>query len=448
MAESRRARRFLKLASMGASVAAEAAANRMAGLFKDDERTESDREASSTRSGERIAATLGELKGAAMKLGQMASMAGDFLPKQLADALSVLQADAPPMDYEVIRYQIERELGDPPELLFEHFEKVPFAAASIGQVHRARTDDGREVVCKVQYPGVDKSVDADLGQLKFALRAAGLMKMPRKARNELFEEIRDRLKEELDYTNEAENVRLFQELHADDDHIIIPDVIAERSSGRVLTLAYEPGDALADLVGDERYPQELRDLLGERIYRMIYRQYFEFGIVHADPNTANFAARPNGDLVVYDFGAVKRFPDEVVSSHRKLLVAALERDPQAMEEMLCALDLRTPGTPPVPEIYPFLERFVHVVRDQGDLDHATSTMHELWMDMAKETFKHPGRFQPSRHLTAFDRAHTGQYTNVRIIQAVVPVFAICNEYAQVLPVGEAGGVSRPAPENG
>lgn len=431
MAESRRGRRFLKLAAMSASVAAGAAANRVAGIFKDDETAEADREASSTRSGERIAATLGELKGAAMKLGQMASMASDFLPPQLSEALTVLQSGAPPMDYEVIRAQIESELGSPPEMLFDHFEPEPFASASIGQVHRARTDDGREVVCKVQYPGVDKSVDADLLQLRFALRAAGLARMPRKARNELFEEIRDRLKEELDYTNEAENVRLFRKLHADDKHLIIPDVVGERSSGRVLTLTYEEGDPLGSLAEDEHYPQEIRDLLGERIYRMIYRQYFDFKIIHGDPNTANFAARPNGDLVVYDFGAVKRFPDEVVAAHRRLLTAALEKDHETMEEILVSLKLRVPGTPPVPSIYPFLERFVQVVHDAGDVDHATSEMHELWMDMAKETLKHPGRFQPSRHLTLFDRAHTGQYTNVRIIKAVVPVFAICNEYAKV-----------------
>ncbi len=431
MAESRRSRRLMKFASTTASVAADAAISRVSGLFKSRESAQRDLEAAMTRSGERVAKTLGELKGAAMKLGQMASMAGDILPPQLADALTVLQADAPPIPFSVIREQIERELGDAPERLFDHFDEEPFAAASIGQVHRATTDDGRDVVCKVQYPGVDKSADSDLANLRFALRAAGLLKAPRKAMDELFEEIRDRLREELDYTNEAENVRRFRRLHADEPHIVIPDVVGERSSGRVLTLTYEGGDALADLHGDERYPQELRDQIGERLYRLVYRQYFEFGWLHLDPNPANFAVRPNGDLVVYDFGATKQFPDAVVDSHRGLVTAALANDHPAMEEHMGALGIRTPDTQPVSEIYPLLHQFMCGIRDAGHLDHSTSKHHESWLDIAKLFLRYPGRFQPSRHLTLFDRANTGHYTNARTIGAVVPIFSIFEEYASL-----------------
>ena len=235
-----RRKRFFKLAGMTASVTGNFVKGQVKGLFQDKEARERDREALDAANGAKIAKTLGELKGAAMKIGQLASMAKDVLPSEVTSALTSLQREAPPMPFEVIRGQIEAELGSPPELLFERFDPEPFAAASIGQVHRARTDDGREVVCKVQYPGVDTSVDADVAQLKFALRASGLIRFRRQAVDGLFQELRDRLREELDYTNEAENVRRFQRLHQDDPHIITPDVVGERSSGRVLTLTYEP----------------------------------------------------------------------------------------------------------------------------------------------------------------------------------------------------------------
>jgi predicted unusual protein kinase regulating ubiquinone biosynthesis (AarF/ABC1/UbiB family) len=125
-------------------------------------------------SGERIAETLGELKGAAMKIGQMASIGSDILPKELSDALTKLQKEAPPMPYEVIAEQIERELGSPPELLFNAFDETPFASASIGQVHRATTDDGRDVVVKVQYPGVRSSIDSDIANVAALLRLHAL----------------------------------------------------------------------------------------------------------------------------------------------------------------------------------------------------------------------------------------------------------------------------------
>ncbi|MFO0636951.1 MAG: AarF/UbiB family protein [Nannocystaceae bacterium] len=153
-------RRLLRLASMTAQVAGGYAKSRIKAVFQSPEAAARDRAETARSSGELIAKTLGELKGAVMKVGQMASIAKDILPRELAEALATLQREAPPMPYEVIEEQIERELGSSPATLFRRFDKTPFAAASIGQVHRATTDDGREVVVKVQYPGVDEAVDS------------------------------------------------------------------------------------------------------------------------------------------------------------------------------------------------------------------------------------------------------------------------------------------------
>ena len=199
---------------MTATVAAGYAGSRVKGMFQTSEQARAARDESFKATGERIAKTLGELKGAAMKVGQMASIGSDVLPKELSNALTKLQKDAPAMSYDVIASQVEAEFGQPPERLFDHFERVPFAAASIGQVHRARTDDGREVVVKVQYPGVDECVDSDLAHLRVALRASGLVsRHHRKGLDGVFHEVRQRLHEELDYCQEADNVRHFRRHH-------------------------------------------------------------------------------------------------------------------------------------------------------------------------------------------------------------------------------------------
>ena len=399
-----RRKRFFKLAGMTASVTGNFVKGQVKGLFQDKEARERDREALDAANGAKIAKTLGELKGAAMKIGQLASMAKDVLPSEVTSALTSLQREAPPMPFEVIRGQIEAELGSPPELLFERFDPEPFAAASIGQVHRARTDDGREVVCKVQYPGVDTSVDADVAQLKFALRASGLIRFRRQAVDGLFQELRDRLREELDYTNEAENVRRFQRLHQDDPHIIIPDVVGERSSGRVLTLTYEPGDDLMTL-DEVGYDQETRDLIGARLVAMMYRQIFELHAVHADPNPANFAFRPNGDIVMYDFGCVKVVPRQVAADYKGAMLAMRAGDHEAMDVYMTRLGIRIPDSKEPPrELYDAVREALRpILFTHGPIDFAQTNAHEAFTRAMLGGLKHARQVQPSSTIAFTDR---------------------------------------------
>ena len=343
-----RSQRFLKLASMTASVATGYAKSRVKGVFQSKDARSRSIEKRHATAGQTIAKTLGELKGAAMKIGQMASLSADLLPKEISSALTVLQKEAPPMPYEVIAAQIERELGAAPELLFDYFDPKPFASASIGQVHRARTDDGREVVVKIQYPGIDKSVDSDVAHLKMAIRASGLVRGRGKAFKALFQEIRARLHEELDYTNEAENVRVFQRIHADDEFVVIPEVVGERSAQRVLTLTFEDGHNLNDLdsVG---FSQEERNLLGIHLFKAFGKQIFQAHTVHADPNPANFAFRKNGQIVFYDFGCVSSLTDALIRDYRDTIRASLNGDYKALDEGLIKLDTRVPKMNPPPD---------------------------------------------------------------------------------------------------
>jgi len=355
-----RSGRFFRLAGMTASVAGQYAGQRARRIFRSEEDNEGARSESYTRMADQIVDTLGELKGAVMKVGQIASQTQDFLPREFSDALERLQKEAPPMPFEVIVGQVESELGKPVSELFEYLQEKPYAAASIGQVHRARLHDGTDVIVKVQYPGVDESCDSDLKQLRMALKLGGLLKMPKEHVDQLFGEIRVRLKEELDYENEARNLKEFQAFHASDDWIEIPTVFASHSSRRVLTMELVEGDHISE-VTPARYDQNTINLIGHRIFTMMADQLFRYQCIHGDPHAGNFAYRPDGTIILYDFGCVKKLKPEIVEAYRNALVSALEEDYAALDRHLIALGARVESQPAVDEAYYAMWRDILIV---------------------------------------------------------------------------------------
>ena len=309
-------KRFWKLASMTAEVSGRLAKSKLQQLFQNEAAAEASRTQALKKNSEAIAQTLGELKGAVMKVGQMASITSDILPAPLAEALKRLQNEAPPVSFEIIEEQIRKELGDSPDVLFQEFEREPYAAASIGQVHLARLKDGRKVVVKVQYPGVDDAMDSDLKHLKLTLKASGLLKIDSASMDELFHELKSRLQEELDYEHEAKNHQIFLDFYRNDPKVLVPELIPEYCSPRVLTLIHEPGERFGEL-WDEGYAQETIDALGSTMLRMMGEQIFVLGAVHADPNPANYACRDDGTVIVYDFGCIKRVAPEILDAYTK-----------------------------------------------------------------------------------------------------------------------------------
>ena len=409
--------RLLRLAGMTASVAGGYARSKVRKVLGADAGEEDRRFRQA--SGERIARTLGELKGAAMKVGQFASAAKDLFPPELTQALVSLQRDSPPMAFDVIVEQIEAELGAPPVQLFETFERTPFAAASVGQVHRARTDDGREVVVKVQYPGIDGAVDSDLAQVRMALRMGGLAKVPKDMLDAVFDELRERLHEELDYCNEADNVRRFSEFHAGHDMLLVPEVVGERSSQRVLTLTYLPGRPLSDL-DDPSWPQALRDALGTALGELITRQIFELKSIHGDPNPANFAWREDGRLVIYDFGCVKNLPDRVVGCIGDLLRGARDRNYAVLDRAMHDLGPLRSGRDIPPEYY---DRWLHAVAPplyQDTYDFGRADLADRVKRLIPGVVKRANWWQPAPELAILDRMIAGHYNNLRTMRARVP----------------------------
>ncbi len=419
----------MKLAGMTASVAGSYAKTRIKTALLSKDKAEAEREKYNRNAGDRIAKTLGELKGAVMKVGQMASIAADVLPKELADALGTLQKEAPPMAYEVIAEQIEKEFGAAPETLFKRFEREPFASASIGQVHRAQVDDGREVVVKVQYPGVDDAVDSDLAHLKVALRASGLLKINKASLDASMTEIRARLHEELDYCLEADNVRAFAELHADDETVVVPQVVGERSSQRVLTLEFEPGDHLDELDA-KGYTQDERDTCGRALFTLMARQIFEFGAIHGDPNPGNLAFRRDGRVVLYDYGCVKRLQRPIVQAYRDTILAGLAEEYDRVEEGLLALGVRNPDGPKPEFAYykQWRDIFAEPFLQNEVFDYSKAKLHDEVVKMVPGAIKRMASFQAAPQLIFVDRMVAGHYGNMCKLGARVPVLSILRPF--------------------
>jgi predicted unusual protein kinase regulating ubiquinone biosynthesis (AarF/ABC1/UbiB family) len=289
-----------------------------------------------------VADALGNMKGALMKVGQIASYVGDGLPEAFRTALADLQQDAPPMSAALAAQVVEEELGAPPDQIFAAWDDDPMAAASIGQVHRAVSSDGTDVAVKVQYPGVDRAIRSDLANAGWLFALLGQM-FPGMQPGPIVEEIRARLLEELDYRVEAANQRLFVEYYADHPFIEVPAVIDRYSTARVLTTELAHGARFDEM---ERWAQGERDLAGEAIVRFVFRSFFRMHAFNGDPHPGNYLFRPGGRVTFLDFGLVKRFaPDEIAAVERLMKAMAVDDDPKAFRAALETAGFLKAGQP-------------------------------------------------------------------------------------------------------
>ena len=276
----------------------------------------------------RVADELASMRGAAMKLGQMLSMdAGDFLPEELANILARLRADADTMPPGQLNKTMTGAYGENWEELFYGFEMQPIAAASIGQVHRTLSPDGREIVLKVQYPGVAKSIDSDVDNIAGLLRLSGLLPESFDI-SPLLSEAKLQLKAEANYLTEAGYLRQFGELLADDERFVVPEVLDELTTEHVLAMTYvdsQPIEVIADL------PQAERDRIVTSMIDLMLWEFFELRMVQTDPNFANYRYQPEtGKTVLLDFGATRKFKAGFVNDYRRMVRAALKGDEERL----------------------------------------------------------------------------------------------------------------------
>jgi predicted unusual protein kinase regulating ubiquinone biosynthesis (AarF/ABC1/UbiB family) len=326
-----RAARNLDTARLGARMGAGWATLQARRVFASAERKEALDAEFELKSSEEVAAALGNMKGVMMKLGQMLSYVDENVPEPVRDALASLQQDAPPMAAELAAGVIERELGAPPEKVFAEWDPVPIAAASIGQVHRAITHDDIAVAVKVQYPGVDDAIKADLDNYDFFASMAAML-FPNIEIGPFIDEIRDRITEELDYRIEASNQQLFYDYYEGHPFFRIPRVLHELSSGRVLTTELHTGARFAEL---DEWSQDERNLAAEAIDRFVFRSFYRLHAFNGDPHPGNYLFHGGGVVTFLDFGLVKRFtPDEMEMFEQMAEAIAVKHDGAAYRALL------------------------------------------------------------------------------------------------------------------
>ena len=322
-------RRFCSLGGLSAKLGLAYMAWWARSWYKPTDKSQQDLLETNIRCGLRTLETASYLRGAVSKVGQIASCLPEMMPDEFIDALSHLQFSTPPMHYALIREQLLSELGDP-EDVFAEFNENAIAAASIGQVHEARLKTGEKVAVKIQYPGIARSIRADLRNLKTLMRPF-LFNDNWKAFLDLFDELRTQLELEADYENEAQNIRDIRKLFVDDQFIVVPQVFDEFSTRRVLTMEFLEGKMLAQYVATNP-SQDERDHYGTEISRAQYRTYRN-NLLYTDPHPGNFIFMDEGRVGFIDFGNIRRCNEEEWEFVNWANTIRYEKDPAVIRAM-------------------------------------------------------------------------------------------------------------------
>ncbi len=273
---------------------------------------------------EKIVKVMGELKGPWMKIGQYMSLNDTYTDDDFFQAFSSLQYESPSMSYYFTKMQIEKELGKSPDVIFKNFGRKPIGAASIGQVHEAYLQSGEKVAVKVQYPDMDKIIKSDLTTLKIGLLP---LKLFLKGRLEpIIEEIQSILVNELDYSQEAENIDYFTEFNKNNPHIVVPQYYKEFSSKKVLTMKFIEGSPFEQAIKDATLTLEERNNIGKILIHSLLNQLFLHKRIHADPHPGNFLLIDKETIGMLDFGCIKTFDDKFISDYKELIKGIISKD--------------------------------------------------------------------------------------------------------------------------
>jgi len=294
----------------------------------------------------RLAARLARLRGGAMKLGQMLSLQGaDLLPPEFTEALAILRAQAAPMPLAQLRRVLGREYGKGWRQAFETFDETPIAAASIGQVHRVRTIDGRDLALKIQYPGVARSIKGDVENVAALLRL--LKVFPGDADiPAIAAEATRQLAQEADYLAEAASIERYARLVADEPALLVPRTHPDLTTRRILAMDFMEGEPIGTLAAPG-VAQATRDAVGTVLERLMFRELFEFRTMQTDPNFANYLWQPDtGKVVLLDFGATVQFDAAFVADYAQITRAVIDGDRAAVGRHAMAIGYAAPGDAP------------------------------------------------------------------------------------------------------
>lgn len=292
-----RVRRYSRVGTSVGGMAARMALGRLFGIDVDKE--EHARE---------LYAALGSLKGPVMKVGQILATIPDAIPEEYARELQKLQTSAPSMGWAFVRRRMATELGNDWQQKFAEFERTAAKAASLGQVHRATSLDGEPLACKIQYPDMASTVEADLSQLRFFFR---LYHQYDKAIDAtlIHEELAERLREELDYEHEARNMDLYRHMLRDEAGVHVPEVCHDLTTRRLITMSWLDGAPILDAVEAD---QETRNAIATNMFRCWYVPFYRYGVIHGDPHLGNYSVCPDNSVNLLDFGCIRVFRPKFV----------------------------------------------------------------------------------------------------------------------------------------
>ena len=343
-----RVRRTAKVGSLVGGQAARAYATKAANLTRSEQGRREAAERRQVEAAEQIVEVLGSMKGAAMKVGQVASFidTGALPPeasKRIQQKLAELRDSAPRVSFRDMRRVIEQDLGEKLRDAFSEFEEDAVAAASIGQVYRARLHDGREVAVKVQYPGIGAAVRADLQNLGLLLRA-GKRIAPGMDVKAMSTEVRERLTEELDYEHEAQSQRAFARAWKGHPFVYIPDVVTDLCTEHVLVTEWAEGIGFEEV---KALPQPDRDRFGEIVFRFFFESLYRIGHFSGDPHPGNFRLMPDGRVAFLDFGMTRKVDRAWVEHERAIFRLAFDADAEGLYRELTGMGFYAADDPEV-----------------------------------------------------------------------------------------------------
>ncbi len=316
---SGRMRRYARVGTSVGGLAAQVVGARYLGLGLDRGKHSSE-----------LKAALGGLKGPLMKAAQILATIPDALPREYAEELRQLQSNAPSMGWHFVKRRMRAELGADWQKKFKSFEHEAAAAASLGQVHRAVSPDGRGLACKLQYPDMLSAVEADLQQLKILF---GIYRRYDRAidPSDIYHELADRLREELDYEREGRHMELYQAMLAQEDGVHVADLLPELSTQRLLTMTWLEGKPLMDFIAGTDCVEQ-RNAVALNMFRAWYVPFYFYGIIHGDPHLGNYTIREDGTVNLLDFGCIRVFPPKFVKGVIDLYFALERDDPELAVE--------------------------------------------------------------------------------------------------------------------
>ena len=431
--------RLARLGGLTSRVGGSYLGQKVKGAFQDRDAAKEGLQQAHKDNALRVAQTMGKLKGAAMKVGQNLAQVveGMDLPPEVAGALRTLNDKAAPVPFERIKAQVEASLEAPLEELFASIEEQPLGTASLAQAHAAVLHDGRQVVIKVLHDGVEDSVDTDLAALRSIFVTGRVLNRSKEELETLFDEIRTRLLEELDYYNEAGNIEAFRRNFAGDEGITIPATVPSHCTDRVLTMDRLQGQTLTEWLPTAT-PEE-RQQAGMNLGRLFFESVYVHQMLHADPHEGNYLFTPGGGVGLLDFGCVKRFDEHWLATYARIADAGIQGDRGTAIPLLREIGALVN---PTPEAEDLLWEFVDVLggpfrggrytaggKDDG--------IHDKLREVIPRFVRYP-QIRTPRELIFMHRSLGGTYGMLKKLQVRADWGVMAHGYHQ-MAIGRAEG---------